>query len=119
MIRTSASPQLPTYKNFWVGSDEKPKAGLTPMEPLQTTTRNPAEYLNKLNSMGTVEKGKLADLVLLNATPLESIENGRKISAVVVKGRLLDRKALDRLLAQVEAGANNQRSWWEPIRWHQ
>jgi hypothetical protein len=84
------------------------KAGLTPMEALQTATRNPAEYLGKLDSMGTIEKGKLADLVLLDANPLESIENVRKISTVVVNGRLLDRKALDRLLAQVETAANNQ-----------
>ena len=83
------------------------KAGLTPMEALQTATRNPAEYLNKLGSMGTVEKGKLADLVLLDANPLESIGNARKISAVVANGRFLDRKVLDRLLSQVEAAANN------------
>jgi len=83
------------------------KAGLTPMEALQTATRNSAEYLNKLGSLGTVEKGKLADLVLLDANPLESIENARRISAVVVNGRFLDRNTLDRLLAQVEAAANN------------
>jgi imidazolonepropionase-like amidohydrolase len=83
------------------------KAGLTPMEALQTATRNPAEYLNKLDSMGTIEKGKSADLVLLDANPLESIENARKISAVVINGRLLDRKTLDGLLAQVEDAATS------------
>lgn len=82
---------------------EMVKAGLTPMEALQTATKNAAEYLGKLDSLGTVEKGKLADLVLLDANPLEAIGNIRKISAVVVNGRLLDRKALDRLLAQVES----------------
>ena len=55
-----------------------------------------------------MEKGKLADLVLLDANPLEAIDNTRKISAVVVNGRLLDRKALDRILAQVEVAANNK-----------
>ena len=53
--------------------------------------------------MGTIEIGKLADLVLLDANPLEAINNIRKISAVVVNGCLLDRKALDSLLAQVES----------------
>jgi hypothetical protein len=77
------------------------KAGLTPMEALQTATKNAASYLGKLDSAGTVEKGKLADLVLLNANPLAAIENTRHISAVVVNGRLLDRKELDRLLAEV------------------
>ena len=51
----------------------------------------------------SIEIGKLADLVLLDANPLEAINNIRKISAVVVNGCLLDRKALDSLLAQVES----------------
>ena len=55
--------------------------------------------------MGTIEKGKLADLVLLDANPLELIENVRKVSAVVVNGESLDRKTLDRLLAPVEDSA--------------
>jgi len=79
------------------------KAGLTPMEALQTATKNSAAYFGKLDSMGTIEKGKLADLVLLDANPLEAIGNTRKISAVVVNGRLLDRQALDRLLDLVES----------------
>jgi len=79
------------------------KAGLTPMEALQIATKNAAEYYGKLDSSGTVEKGKVADLVLLDANPLESIENTEKISAVVLNGRMLDRKELDRLLAQVES----------------
>jgi hypothetical protein len=79
-------------------------AGLTPMQALQTATRNPADFFGKLDSMGTVEKGKIADLVLLDANPLESIANTTKINAVVVNGLLLDRKALDRMLAQMKAG---------------
>jgi imidazolonepropionase-like amidohydrolase len=65
------------------------EAGLTPMEALQTATRNPAEYLNKLDSLGTIEKGKLADLVLLDANPLEDIRNTRKIRAVIIGGKLV------------------------------
>src|SRR5262249_28118586 len=79
------------------------KAGLTPMEALQIATRNAAEYYGKLASSGTVEKGKVADLVLLDANPLDSIENTQKISTVMVNGRLLNRSDLDRLLAQVES----------------
>lgn len=81
------------------------KAGLTPMQALQTATKNAADYLGKLDSMGTVEKGKLADLVLLDANPLEAISNTEKISAVILDGHFLDRKALDRLLAHVESAA--------------
>jgi imidazolonepropionase-like amidohydrolase len=78
-------------------------AGLTPMQALQAATLNPAKFFGRLDSLGTVEAGKLADLLLLDADPLEDIRNTTKISAVVVNGRLLDREELDRMLAAVEA----------------
>jgi len=81
------------------------EAGFTPMESLQTATSNPAKFLGTQASMGAVESGKNADLVLLNANPLTDIRNIRKISAVIVAGRLLDRAALDQMLMQVEAAA--------------
>jgi hypothetical protein len=82
-------------------------AGLTPMQVLQSATRTPAEFLGKLDSMGTIEKGKVADLVLLDANPLESIDNAEKIRSVVLNGRLLDRNALDDMATQVKMGANS------------
>ena len=72
--------------------------GLTPAEALRTATINPAIFLNKQKELGTVEVGKLADLVLLDANPLTDINNTRKINAVVANGRLLQRKDLDKLL---------------------
>jgi imidazolonepropionase-like amidohydrolase len=81
------------------------KAGLTPMEALQAATRNPAMFLGKLNELGTIQEGKLADLVLLDANPLEDIHNTQKIRAVILNGRLLDRGELDKLLTQAEADA--------------
>lgn len=77
------------------------QAGLTPLEALQTATINPAEFLGLSNTLGTIEKGKIADLVLLDANPLDNIANTKRIAAVVTSGRLLDRKALDGLLAGV------------------
>ncbi len=80
-------------------------AGLTPLEALQTATLNPAKFLEMEDRLGTVEKGKLADLVLLDANPLDDIRNTQKIAAVVVNGRYLSRADLDRMLAGVEAAA--------------
>ena len=82
------------------------KAGLTPMEALQAATYNAAEFLGMKDSLGTVEAGKIADLVLLEADPLEDIGNTRKIAAVVVNGKCYLKPALDKMLAKVEALAN-------------
>ena len=81
-------------------------AGLTPLQALQAATLNPARYLEATDSLGTVEAGKLADLVLLEANPLEDIQNTQKIAGVVLNGRYLDRAALDALLEEAEAAAN-------------
>jgi cytosine/adenosine deaminase-related metal-dependent hydrolase len=63
-------------------------SGFTPMEALQTATRNPARYFGRLKDMGTIEPGKLADLVLLSANPLDDIRNTRKIAVVILRGRV-------------------------------
>jgi imidazolonepropionase-like amidohydrolase len=78
------------------------RAGLTPMQTLQAATKNPAEFLGKLESQGTIEKGKIADLVLLDGDPLADIENVERIRGVFVRGKLLDRGALDGMLEAVE-----------------
>jgi imidazolonepropionase-like amidohydrolase len=81
------------------------KAGLTPMQALQTATINPARFMGRLADLGTVEKGKLADLVLLDANPLDDIANTRRIHAVVLAGRYFDRTDLDRMLKGIERAA--------------
>jgi imidazolonepropionase-like amidohydrolase len=73
------------------------KAGLKPAEALRCATRNPAEYLDRLKDLGTVEKGKLADLVLLDADPLADITNVRKIHAVVLGGRLFAKPDVEKM----------------------
>jgi imidazolonepropionase-like amidohydrolase len=85
------------------------EAGFTPMESLQTATSNPAKFLGIEASLGSVEPGKIADLALLTANPLENIRNTEKISAVLADGRLFDRAALDRILLQVETAAKRQK----------
>lgn len=84
------------------------RAGMTPLEALQTATANPAKYLNLTDSLGTIEKGKLADLVLLDANPLDDIGNAKRIAAVVFNGRYLSKKAREKMLADVEPVANKK-----------
>jgi len=83
-------------------------AGFTSLEALQTATINPARFFGMEAQLGTVEKGKLADLVLLGANPLADIANTQKISAVIVDGRYFHRGELDKMLARVEAVAKTQ-----------
>lgn len=71
-------------------------------------TRNPAEYLNLSDKLGTLEKGKLADLILLDANPLADIGNTKRIAAVVFNGKYLSKEAREKMLANVEATANKK-----------
>ena len=66
------------------------QAGMTPLKALRTATINSAQYLNTQDELGTIEKGKLADMVVLAANPLENIGNAQKISAVVVNAVMHD-----------------------------
>jgi Amidohydrolase family len=84
------------------------RAGLTPAEALRTATLHPAEFLGLKDSLGTVARGKTADLVLLEADPLADIANTRRIGAVVVNGRYLPKEALERMLAEAEAVARRR-----------
>jgi imidazolonepropionase-like amidohydrolase len=81
-------------------------AGLTPVEALRAATLNPAKFFGLDQTLGTVEQGKIADLVLLDANPLLDIRNTQRINAVVSNGRLFDRKALDKMLGEAEVSAN-------------
>ncbi len=78
------------------------QAGFTPLEALQAATLNPAKSLQATDSLGTVEAGKLADLVLLDANPLIDIQNAKAIRAVIANGRYFDRDHLDALIDGVE-----------------
>ena len=77
--------------------------GMSPMEALESATREPAEWLGLADSVGTIAPGKVADLVLLDANPLQDITNTRRIAAVVLRGRLFERDDLDAQLAAIAA----------------
>jgi len=82
------------------------QAGLSPLEALRSATINPARFLGMDKELGTIEPDKLADLVILDANPLQDIKNTQKIHAVIMNGRLLNRKQLDRLLEETESTAS-------------
>ena len=84
------------------------KSGFTPLQALQAATFNPALFLGKLDKYGVAETGHAADLVLLDADPLQDIHNTRKIFGVVVSGKYYPREALDKMLEQVEKLAGQQ-----------
>ena len=84
------------------------QAGFTPLEALQAATRNPALFLGEENAEGTVEPGKLANLVLLESDPLKDIRNTQRIDAVVLNGTYLPKAKLYSLLAEAEASARNR-----------
>ena len=78
------------------------QAGMTPFEALRSATYNPAQYLGLLNSVGTIEVGKKGDLVLLEGDPLVDIRNVTKIAAVVMGGKVFERRDLDSMLDEVK-----------------
>ena len=80
------------------------EAGFSPMEALATATSNPAKFFDK-DDMGAIAPGNVADLVLLDQSPLQDIRNSTKIQAVVADGRYYDRAHLDQMLAGVEQAA--------------
>ncbi len=84
------------------------EAGMPPAAVLVAATRRPAEFLGREDDLGTIEPGRLADLVLLAANPLTDIRNTRSIEAVMRGGRLFDRAALDALAAALRAPVSSR-----------
>jgi hypothetical protein len=85
------------------------KAGLTPAQALAAATTRAAAFLELESEYGSVRAGMHADLVVLDANPLDDIANVRRIAAVVFQGRVLDRDALNRMLKEVETAAESAR----------
>ena len=76
---------------------------------MRATTLDTTQFLGLQKAIGGVETGKLADLVVLDAKPLEDIRNTQKINGVFLQGRCFDRKSLDGILQEVEAQATASR----------
>ncbi|HTI61886.1 MAG TPA: amidohydrolase family protein [Gemmatimonadaceae bacterium] len=85
------------------------RGGMRPIDALRAATSEPARYLRMLDTVGTIDVGKVADLVLLSADPLADIRNTRRIAAVVTNGRLIDDAERRRLLTGVASEAHGKR----------
>jgi adenine deaminase len=77
------------------------EAGLKPYAALAAATRTPAEYLRQLDTIGTIEKGKRADLVLLEANPLDEISNTEKRAGVMTRGRWIPDAEFKKMLDEM------------------
>jgi len=86
--------------------------GMTPAEVIERATRRSARFLRISDSVGTVERGKVADLVLLEANPLEDIRNSRRIAAVILRGTLYDVNGIKQILAAVRAAPDRRIDDW-------
>jgi imidazolonepropionase-like amidohydrolase len=85
------------------------QAGFSPLEALQTATINPAQFWGIEKDLGTIEEGKIADMVLLDANPLQDIMNTRRIAAVVTRGKLVNRDEINAMLAKEAATIKEMR----------
>lgn len=81
-------------------------AKLTPRQALWGATVGPAKFFGLDSTLGRIAKGQIADLVILDANPLQNIRNTKRIFAVMQAGRLYSRKELDAMLAQVRSAAS-------------
>ncbi len=105
LLAGSDSPQVFNVPGF-AAHDELAAlvaAGLPPRAALETATVNVARHFKRVGQFGAIAPGQAADLVLLDANPLENIDNTRRIAGVMLRGRWLDRAELDTLLAGVAA----------------
>jgi len=94
-------PWRMTGFNMHEALEETVRVGLTPMEAITAATASSARLLRQDDEWDTIEANKLADLVLLDANPLDQIASTRRIKAVVINGRLLDRGTLDQMLEEL------------------
>jgi len=101
MVGTDGGGQAPG-QSIRQEFDELAKAGLSPFKILQMTTLNPAEFLARTATMGSIDVGKNADIVLLDGNPVKSVQNLHKISGVFRAGFYYSQADLDALRARAK-----------------
>jgi len=107
MLLGSDAPQLFNVPGFSIHHeiDGMLAAGMTPLDIIQSGTINPATFFDMSDTFGEIKSGLDADLVLLNANPLENIKAVRQISGVMVKGQWLSKAAIEKRLAEIATSA--------------
>jgi len=105
LVLGSDAPQVMNVPGFSALAELEAivEAGLTPYQALETGTRNVAAYFGTLDHTGTVAEGKVADLLLLNASPLADIRNARNRAGVMLRGRWLPAAEIERRLDEIAA----------------
>ena len=100
LLAGTDTPNPYTYPGFSLREELEllVSAGLSPLEALQSATIRAAQFLGVDELFGSVEEGKVANLVLLDSNPLEDIRNTKEIRGVVLRGNFLDKAKLDELL---------------------
>jgi imidazolonepropionase-like amidohydrolase len=106
-VRIGAGSDLPTFPAaIHLDLVELVAAGLTPLEAIRAATSDAAHILGAEQEIGTVEEGKIADLVLLDADPLEDIRNTREIWKVIKGGEIVDREGLLEWAKEIQVKSN-------------
>ncbi len=97
---------LAAHWEFWMFA----QGGMTPMEALRSATMNGAEYLSMDHQIGSLEKGKLADIIVLDKNPLENIQHTEFVKYTMINGRLYDAATMNEV-----GNYDNKRSkfFWE------
>lgn len=88
------------------------QGGMTPMQAIRCATMNGANYLGMDKEIGSLETGKLADLIVLNENPLDDIRNSEKIKYVMVNGRLYDADSMNEIGNREKP---HMRFWWQQV----
>jgi imidazolonepropionase-like amidohydrolase len=104
MMAGTDAPTTATYFGFSLHDELRllvEKLGVTPMEALQSATSVPAAFMGLDSELGTIEPGKIADMVLLDADPLSDIANVKNIDSVIVGGKVLDGPARERIMNEL------------------
>jgi hypothetical protein len=110
LLAGTDAPNPYTYPGFSLHDELQllVSAELSPREALRIATLRAAEFLGVQGDFGSVEAGKIANLVLLDTNPADDIRNTQKIRAVILRGKLFDRGTLDKLLADEKASVVRQ-----------